>query len=260
MTPHRRAEGHRGGFKNMKTMRGMWPWRRTARLALALLLAEQSGAADSRPLLQELSRQVEHRADHTVTFVRVRPPQLPKAPPPAPQPEPSAEEHATVVRRAGKPCETLVITANVHLGQRTLTELCWSDDSGATHRALSNVDFRLLTQLTDVETKDAVYLWFPFVCAVEGELAESVSATDTKRLNAEHADYVFLGSPQEQKAAAKGLDLLDHLHAYAQLHESRLRRDFAQREADEKAAEAKRQRTPPASPTIYYWLETGAKR
>lgn len=242
-------------------------WIRTAPPVTCLLLfwcetpvAAQVATAAALPPLKELARTVETHSDHTVTWVRVRPPKLPKAPPPAPQPAPTAAEMAAAARRGQKSYETMAVRACVYLGKRTVTELTWQDETGAIQRALSNVDFRLLAQLADVETSHAVYLWFPVVSAAEGEPPPGVSADDLRKLNPKRADYVFLGSPREQPATTGGLDLLDTLHAYVELNEARLRRDLAKREADAIAAEEKRKRTPPPSPTIHYWLERGGER
>ncbi|MBI2512514.1 MAG: hypothetical protein HYV96_11075 [Opitutae bacterium] len=236
-----------------------WPLCACASLLLALPAAAQVSVAGSKPKFDVLARKVEKHGDHTVTLVRVKPPILPKTPAPAPQPEPTAEEQAIAVRRAGKSYESIALTADVYVGTHTVTELSWMEE-GVTYRALSNVDFRLLTQLADVETKDSVYLWFPFVCAAEGEMPDGIGTDDLKKLNPNHADYVFLGSAKEQKSAAKGLDLLDYMHAYAQLNREKLKGDLAKREADELAAEEKRKNSPPPSPVITFWLETGAKR
>jgi len=236
-----------------------WPAVVCTYLVLALPATAQTTASDSKPKFEELARKAVVHSDHTVTFVRVKPMTLPKAPLlPAP-PELTAEQKATAERRANKSYESITVTANVYVGTRTVTELSWQED-GVTCRALSSVDFRLLTQLTDVETKDTVYLWLPFVSASDGETPTDLAAGDVKHLSPDHADYVLLGPNTGTKATPKGLDLLDYLHAYAQLNDAKLRSDLAKREADELAAEEKRKNTPPPSPVITFWLETGAKR
>lgn len=256
-----RRPGHRcGSIYLMKISLGMgWPFCACASLLLASPAAAQTSTTGAKLKFDVLARKVENHGDHTVTFVRVKPPILPHAHAPAPRPEPTVEEQATAARRATKSYETITVTANVYVGTRTVTELSWQEE-GVTYRALSNIDFRLLTQLTDIETKGAVFLWFPFVCAVDNEAPTNVSTDGLKHLSAEHADYVLLGSNNDSKTAPKGLDLLDYLHAYAQLNGPKLRSDLVKREADELAAEEKRRKAPPPSPVITFWLETEAKR
>jgi hypothetical protein len=237
-----------------------WPLFILASLSLALIVSAQVGTQSARPKYEELSRKVENHGDHTVTFVLVKPTKLPPAPSPAAPREPTVEEKTAAERRANKAYETVTISATVYVGSRTVTVLSWQDDLGGTNRALSNVDFRLLTQLADIETKDTVYSWVSFIGAVDGEPPDSVSAADLKKLSLKQSDYLLLGSAKDRHAAAKGLELLDHLHAYAQLNEEKLKRDFVLREAAVKEAEDKRRNTPPANPVITFWLETGAKR
>lgn len=228
-------------------------------LVLTLSATAQVPTTGSVTTYEEIARKVVIQGDHTVTFVRVKPLTLPKAPPPPAPPEPTAEEKATAERRANKSYESITLTANVYLGARTVTELSWTEDN-VTYRALSNVDFRLLTQLPDVETSDSVYLWFPFVYVADGDPPANISADDVAKLDTNTADYVLLGSSPESKVVPKALALLDYLHAYAQLNETKLRSDLTQREADEQAAEEKLKNTPPSNPVITFWVETGAKR
>jgi len=244
----------------MKIFLGMeWSYCAFASALLVAPAVAQVSSTGSKPQFDVLARKVENRGDHTITFVRVKPTTLPKALAPAPQPEPTVEEQAVAARRANKSYETITITADVYVGTRTVTELSWTEGA-VTYRALSNVDFRLLTQLTDIETRDTVYPWFLFVSAAEGEMPERLREDDLRKLNPTDADYILLGAVKEQNAVVKGLDLLDYVHAYAQLNEAELKSDVAKREADELAAEEKRQKTPPVSPVITFWLETGAKR
>lgn len=214
----------------------------------------------NQPDITVLARKVENHGDHTVTFVRVKSVTLPKAPPLPVSPAPTVEEQATAARRANKSYESISITANVYLGARSVTELSWTDDDGHKYRAVSNIDFRLVTQLADVETEHSVYLWFPFVFPADGEAPAGDVAEIAAKLDPRRADYIFLGSVDEQKAAVKATELLDYLHAYAQLNDIKLRADLAKREADDQAAEEKRKKATPPSPVITFWLETEAKR
>jgi hypothetical protein len=237
-----------------------WPLYISGFLSLASIVSAQVGTEAVRPKYEELYRKVENRGDHTVTFVLVKPTKLPLAPSPAAPREPTVEEKTAAERRANKAYESITISATVYVGSRTVTVLSWKDDLGVTYRALSNVDFRLLTQLADIETNDTVYSWISFIGAMDGEPPDSVSAADLRKLSLKQSDYLFLGSPKEQHAAAKGLGLLDHLHAYFQINEEKLKRDFVLREAAEKEAEDRRRNTTPVSPVITFWVENGAKR
>lgn len=152
-----------------------------------------------------------------------------------------------------------MLTAEVHLGAQPLTILRWQEED-ITHRAVSNLDFRLLDSVAEVETESAVFFWMPIVTAVEGVLWDKSVGNAAQRLQAGAADYALL-EDIAQVVPPRLLDLLDHLHAYAQLNGDKLARDLMRREAEELAAEEKRQQ-PPLRPdrTITYWLEQGTKR
>lgn len=208
----------------------------------------------------EIARKVKQFADHTVTIIKVQPPTLPAAPAPKPAPEPTEAERAMIARRATKTFETLTVTATVFIGtKRTVTELTWTIDEKK-YRAFSNADFRLLTQLVDIETDTSVFSWFPFVSAVEGE-PDTTNAAALNQLAASGSkvDYVMEGDEQAKKANATTFDALDYLHAHYQVNQAELMTAWLKREAEAEENERKRAETPPPSPVIRYW-PTPAKK
>lgn len=116
-------------------------------LAASMLLA--ADALDGIPVTV-LSRSTVTEGERTVTYVRIRPPALPPRPVPtrAPAGEPSAADLTEWARLEAKPHLNLALSAVVHIGPPVVTELRWRS-AGREWVAWSNVDFRLLSQLTD---------------------------------------------------------------------------------------------------------------
>jgi hypothetical protein len=235
-------------------------------LTLASLLAASSllaaDALDGIPVTV-LSRSTVTEGERTITYVRIRPPALPPRPVPAPVPSaaPSAADLAEWARLEAKPRITLAVSATVHLRPPVVTELRWRS-GGREWVAWSNVDFRLLSQLTDWETETAVYNWFPFLFEIgpnhEQRPADLGLAPASEQTPAE---YVVEGTAAEVAAAEADLAPLDYLHAYHDVNRAELIAAQAAREAA--AAEAARQAalapTKPKDQTIYFWkIETPA--
>jgi hypothetical protein len=224
----------------------------------------QAGAAESPGLItyKEVVRKEVRLGDHTVTLIRVRPPALPKVvPAPAAAPRPlTAEEKAYEERVAKKAYATLSLSAMVYLGGKTpVTELRWRNESGdIEYRAWSNVDFRYLTQLTQLETDATVYAWFPFVADCDladwpkNEKSPVPRGLDFSRTEAE---YFVDARSKDLKSEEATLAGLDYLHAYYQLNARALKSDYEKRLADARAEEIRLARNPPKTPdsTTYFW-------
>ncbi len=214
--------------------------------------------------VEVLSRHTVPQPNGSVTFIRIRPPALP-APPPSPVRttlEPTPEELATEARRAAKEQRTIGLTAITYAGTPTVTELSWTrQDDGRRFVAYSPVDFTHLTQLQDIETSSAVYLYFPFVSPGDpAELApgvrEALSAAASADTDADSPPaYLFVGDESDAAAETNTLELLDTLHAIWHLRAAeltaltaRLKADAAERER-QAAVEAAR----PKHEKIYFW-------
>ena len=208
----------------------------------------------------EIVRKRHRYGDVTVTTVLVQPPILPKAAPRPPQPAPTAEEQATAERRAKKAFESLTVSGTVYLGGRTVTELTWTIEDKQ-YRALSNVDFRLFTQMLDVETEDTVFSWFPMIVAVPDTPDANLPTAALARLprNDSEADFVFMGAKEDLKVNEKALDLLDYLHVYYEHHRTELVVDFNRREAEQRERERQEAAKPKPNPTLFFWFSTPAK-
>lgn len=246
----------------MKTHRTIWLAGLVA--CLSPETSAQGGGAGSAQSLaaSELARTVVRRSDGgTDTLVLLREPAVRRVAPPRPTPPtPTAEERATAERRAGKSYDVALVTADVYLGARALTVLGWEED-GIVHRALSNVDFRLLAPVTEFEAETSVHLWLPIVTAVEDEPFDQEVALAARQLAAGTSDYLLLDASARRSAPPRLLALLDHLHAYAEVHAVQLRSEMARRDAEQRAADERRNRpAPPRHRTIRYWLEREAKR
>jgi hypothetical protein len=210
----------------------------------------------------EVARKEVRLGDHTVTLIRVRPPALPKvtcAPAAAPRPL-TAEEKAYEERMAKKAYATLGLSATVYLGgPAPVTGLRWRNESGdIEYRAWSNVDFRYLTQLTQLETDSTVYSWFPFVsdCELAGMPDDEKSLLPTglnfSRTEAEYVVEAHAGGLRGEETTLAGLD---YLHAYYQLNYADLKADYEKREALNAAEAEKLRKNPPCTPdaTLRFW-------
>lgn len=191
-----------------------------------------------------LARRVVDLGDHTVTFVRVVPPVLPKVPPPPP-PQPMSEaDRARLEELESKTHAVLNITAAVYVnGSQVVTELRWRNEETGNleYVAYSNADFRLLTQLPHLETETTVYAWFPFVSAYDlSDWPADETVPIPEGLNLSTTEVEYLVDERVTQNADHELTLagLDYLHAYYQLHYTELKTAYEQR----MAAEAERQR------------------
>ena len=225
--------------------------------ATALTASTAAAAPPAVPYV-EIARKVRQLSDHTETISRVQPPTLAKVPPPAPPPPLSADDLARQKRWAAKTNDTSIMTAVVHLGKQTRTELSWTLD-GKTYHALSNVDFRLFSLAATLETDDMVISWYGFVSADDGEPDATTHAEALRQLAAKGAkpDYVFEGKAADLKANATALEALDYFHAAYQHQQAQLTADFNQRQADEQARQQLAAKTPPPSPVIRFWSDSG---
>lgn len=216
----------------------------------------------SSPVYIEVSRKVVNFEDHKMNLVRVRTPSLPKAPPP-PTPLPSSpEDQATSDRLAAKDYVTLNVTATVYLrsGQTPVTELRWSDETGARHfRAWSSADFRYLDQLQSLETETTVYdRGFPFVDVISPEdLPADQKSPIPARLSLSSTEAVYVVDTRatglkDQETTLAGLD---YIHAYYQLHHAELKAAYNKRDLENTESERELREHPPKTPdaTLRWW-------
>jgi hypothetical protein len=200
----------------------------------------------------ELSRKEVHLGTHKVTYIRIRPPTLPQ-PPPAlvatPAVEPTAEQILTEKRRAEKKYESLPISCTVFVGTTSISELTWNLE-GRVFRAYSNVDFRHLTQLSEIETETTIYSWFPFVyeCSLSAipipDRPQGIALFDNISAVPE-CEYFFEGTQSDALINDSTLKALDYLHAYYQLNRNSLAEAFKKREAENTAREQYLKANPP---------------
>ena len=210
--------------------------------------------------LQEISKKVENRGDHTATYVRIRPPVLPKAPlPPMPRP-PTAEEQARADELAEKAYVSLSLAGVVYLdGKRAISELRWRDQQmpEVEYRVYSNADFRFLTQLDHLETANAVYSWFPFIDEIDlKEWPKDQPSPLPRGIKFSTTEIEYYLDKRSRSAAGQEsvLEGLDYLHAYYQLHYAKLKAAYEHRIAEQAKVERELRENPPRKPnTILYW-------
>jgi hypothetical protein len=188
--------------------------------------------------------------DHRMTLVRIGAPRLPKLPVVPPTPA-SAEALATEARRAAKTSDYASFMATVHAGP--VTEITWQSGD-RTFRAYSNIDFRNLDGLAEIETDTAVLSWWclPFDDSDNG-LPEALQKQ--LHLSAKFSEYVVDATEEEMAAAPEAFAVLDGLHAYYDAHRQELIAAHQQRQAAADARAAELLAHPPVTPdtTVYIW-------
>ncbi len=203
----------------------------------------------------EISRANTRAGKDTVTFIEVaRAPSdpVPAIPSPAPS-APTAPSAAGLVeraRQAAKPHENFKIGGIIYLGNPTLTELRWTH-SGREWRAVSNVDFRLLSNFSEFETARAVYRWF---FMYSESTIDAPSAPRGHDLPADRSRYLVLdASAADLEGNPAAFDLLDFLHAYVDANREKLVESLAARQRLDAVAKLKAaQPEPPRHLIIRY--------
>jgi len=255
-------------WNSLRSMKTIFSWACLSGIFLAgsgvvELLGDTSSETPSAAVTySEVRRKVVTVDDHTVTLVRVRPPALPKLPAsPAPQAA-TAEEQATAERYAKKGYAMLNLNVTVYLGGKTpVTEIHWQSEGGqSVYRAWSNVDFRYLTQLPNLETETTVYSWFPFldVCYLKdwpaGQKSPIPAELDFSTTEAEYFIDSLTKNSKDQEITLAGLD---YLHAYYQINYADLKAAYEKREAENAERELQLRENPPKKPdtVIHFWPE-----
>jgi hypothetical protein len=210
--------------------------------ALAFQPSPTHGQTSAEPPVEpgEIARVTVQTGDHRTTFIEVVSENGIKSTAPARPADPSAPcaaESVKELRRAAKDFRMLSLQATVYpMGASFTTLLRGQTAEGQEWQAISNADFRLLTQLGQFETATAVYAWFPFV-DVGDETDPNRPTIGPANAVAEAGYRITHGAPESTT-----IEALNHLHAYYEAHHTELAADFAHREAEtvRLAAEAAR--------------------
>lgn len=226
-----------------------------------------SETATSIVRYSEIARKVVNLGDHTATFVKVRPPVLPKAPPPPLPKQLTEAERERIAELENKAHASLNITATVFLGgKQPVTELRWRDQESGNleHVAYSNADFRYLSQLQFLETRTTIYQWFPFVDAYQlSEWTADAKSPIPANLDLDPAEIEYLVGEQVKAGPDQEVTLagLDYLHAFYRLHYVELKNAFEKRTAEEAERERELKENPPkpANVIIRFWPKTFPK-
>ena len=207
---------------------------------------------------QVLEQTVIKRGDHSIIYQRVAPPPpaAPSTPTPVPAPRVlSPQELEAQQRREAKQHAVLFFSATV-LDQR-VTELRWSDE-GKEYRAFSNIDFRYLSGMGEIETANAIYT---LMLALDSGAAE-VLAERTREFPQ------IAGLPKDRAAwvPAEGsgptnttvMTALDAIHPYYDAQREALIRAYGEREAARAEAERQLREHPSArkDTVIRYWRKS----
>lgn len=238
--------------------RSLWQCALTFFISATLLAADDLTQRVSSPI-SELSRKVVRFQTRKVTYVRIEAPQLLPVPPEEHvAPVITDEQIAIAERRAGKQFECISPSVVVHIGQggAAFTELTWWQGDRR-FSAISNVDFRHLANISDLETLTHVYSWFPFISELPSDQGQSFSASLQSIANG--ADYLFEGTQADTDANGPILDALDAFHAFYDLNRASLIEAYNKRVADAALAERRLLENPPPPPpdaTLYFWRKS----
>lgn len=215
----------------------------------------------------QLGRKVVNLGTHKVTYIRITPPRLPATPvaPPASVVRSTPEQISADEARAAKTYAQLSVSVTVYPATAdtpTVADLSWWHE-GKRYQAWSNVDFRLLTQMREIETATHIFSWFPFVGegSVEQLPGSSRPAGFSLFTKADtFPQYYFEGGDDDMAAVADTLAGLDYVHAYYQLHRERLAAEMAQRVTDAAARKAESAKNPPkpVDTTIHFWKKSAS--
>jgi len=225
-------------------------------LSAAVLQAQEADEAVTtqvaRPRVVLEQTVVPQKDGGSVTFQKIVPP-----PPPAPLVKAAvvltAEEMARLEEIEAKAPAMLNISASVHEGGFTV--LRWSCAGKGRLEALSNVDFRLLTGLGQVETKDHYY---SLVMAAGADASELTSAQVLQKLALpEDGSPAFVmkdgktAFTAEEELSVRGMQVL---HDYFAANREALVPLHARQEAERAARElAERNAPPPRHAVIQFW-------
>jgi hypothetical protein len=146
------------------------------------------------------------------------------------------------LRQAAKRHEIFSVTAHVRTipGLGVVSEVRWRA-ADRDWLAYSNVDFRHLTQLRQIETDDTVYHWQPFVFAAD---PDEFSSPPGLVFSGPEAEYVVFATRSDWKAAPAAFAALDELHSLYERRRAELSAAHLAREAEAARVAA----LPPAPP------------
>jgi hypothetical protein len=232
------------------------------RVFCALVIAIQPlsagfSQASEAPIFREVARKEVKLDDHTITYVRVKPPvSLPKRQI-VQLPAPTAQELADRERRAEKAHVILNVSAVVHLTTPIVTEIKLRCEDRE-YTCYSNADFRDLTQTTTFEGQDTIFSWFPWISEVSPEEAALPAGLN---LSATEPEYLIQATQVEVAQNETAFEGLDLIHAFYQLNHEKLHADRLVREAEQAAREKELREHPPKKPdtVIYFWKKEAVK-
>ncbi len=211
-----------------------------------------SGKADVVASAAPLAQRTVKANGHRMTLVRIHAPRMAKA---AAASVASVEASAGALeaeeRRATKASVFSSFTASVYAGPVTIVTWQAGEQS---YQAYSNIDFRQLEGLSEIETATAVCSWFciPFEC--DGETLPP-TLLGKLRLSATTTEYVVDATESDMDADPEAFAVLDAIHSYYEENRIKLAARYEARRAEQAAQEAAAELNPPVQPdtTVYLW-------
>jgi hypothetical protein len=203
----------------------------------------------------ELARKVVDHGSHSVTYVRIAPPQFAETP----SSEalrvgtPTLRQHAARGAESAKTYVQLWVVVYPATGTTpSLSELTWWENERR-YQVWSTIDFGLLPWFGEMDTASHVFGWVPGSAAT----AEPMPRFRLEQLaaSARASGFCFEGTPTERAQVSDTLTGLGLLHVGYRLREATLAAEHARRTAEAPATEAETPGTPttPSDSTIRFW-------
>ncbi len=243
-------------------------------LILALIVSGQIAAQEvttqaaqtPQPVFQILSESTAQQRDgSSITFRQVVPPVA------TPQVQPSAvvpalaltaAEEAALSQIPVKEAKMLSISASVKANG--VTVLRWICGESQRLQAVSNVDFRYLAGLGNLETEQTSYFLILSAGPDEQAMTDAEAlAAQSLPVNGDAAFALVGGSGPASSADESALDAMESLLDYFDSHREELVKLQAQREADRAARELAALNAPPPPPrhsVVHFWPLQPAQR
>lgn len=236
-------------------------------LLVAVRIAAQEVPTQApQPVFQVLSEStVQQRDGSSITFRQVVPPVIPpqaQSAAPVPAAVLSAAEQAALSQMPVKEPKVLSISASVQTNG--LTVLRWTCGTSQRLQGVSNVDFRCLRGLLNVETEQASYFTILSAGLADQAMTEAeAQAAQALPTNGSASLVLLNGGAAASEADESALEAMDAVLNYFDTHREALLELYAQSEADRLAQELAARSAPPPPPkhsVIHFWPLQPAQR
>lgn len=196
--------------------------------------------------------------NRSAIYNRVAPPLLPPKPPSEPppvRPPLTAEQLQALEQSQPAPKKNVVIFISATVYDRQITQLRWSDESGA-HRAFSNIDFNYFSGAGMFATPDTSYF---LMMGLGNETRDAAAASKIQlpaleQFRPTQAQYLVV-QDDAKSPTDQSLKWLDDLHAYFDANKQQMIDGYNKSVADQIARQQWLKEHPPVpqNTVINFW-------